>query len=223
MSSNIQGDFPQAILFDHDGTLVDTEPVWAAAKVELAAEFGGVWTAQDTLDCLGYSMKFTLDRLRERGVNLPDQQINDRLVGKVRAALADSPVKFLPGIERFLVQVRDAGIPAAIVTNATTAVAQRTADAAPEGTFSVVIGNDETTHPKPNPQPYLLAAQRLGVDPSQCVAIEDSPSGVRSATDAGMKVIVVPGELEVPAGLGDVRLRHEELELSVFRALGHQS
>ena len=202
MSSNIQGDFPQAILFDHDGTLVDTEPVWAAAKVELAAEFGGVWTAQDTLDCLGYSMKFTLDRLRERGVNLPDQQINDRLVGKVRAALADSPVEFLPGIERFLVQVRDAGIPAAIVTNATTAVAQRTADAAPEGTFSVVIGNDETTHPKPNPQPYLLAAQRLGVDPSQCVAIEDSPSGVRSATDAGMKVIVVPGELEVPAELG---------------------
>ena len=63
MSTNIQGDFPQAILFDHDGTLVDTEPVWAAAKVELAAEFGGVWTAQDTLDCLGYSMKFTLDRL----------------------------------------------------------------------------------------------------------------------------------------------------------------
>ena len=165
-------------------------------------------------------MKFTLDRLRERGVNLPDQQINDRLVGKVRAALADSPVEFLPGIERFLVQVRDAGIPAAIVTNATTAVAQRTADAAPEGTFSVVIGNDETTCPKPNPQPYLLAAQRLGVDPSQCVAIEDSPSGVRSATDAGMKVIVVPGELEVPAGLGDVRLRHEELELSVFKALG---
>ena len=202
MSTNIQGDFPQAILFDHDGTLVDTEPVWAAAKVELAAEFGGVWTAQDTLDCLGYSMKFTLDRLHERGVNLPDQQINDRLVGKVRAALADSPVEFLPGIERFLVQVRDAGIPAAIVTNA------------------VVIGKDETTHPKPNPQPYLLAAQRLGVDPSQCVAIEDSPSGVRSATDAGMKVIVVPGELEVPAGLGDVRLRHEELGLSVFKALG---
>ena len=139
MSTNIQGDFPQAILFDHDGTLVDTEPVWAAAKVELAAEFGGVWTAQDTLDCLGYSMKFTLDRLRERGVNLPDQQINDRLVGKVRAALADSPVEFLPGIERFLVQVRDAGIPAAIVTNATTAVAQRTADAAPEGTSRLLL------------------------------------------------------------------------------------
>ena len=58
------------------------------------------------------------------------------------------------------------------------------------------------------------------MDPSQCVAIEDSPSGVRSATDAGMKVIVVPGELEVPAGLGDVRLRHEELGLSVFKALG---
>ncbi len=211
--------FPAAILFDHDGTLVDTEPVWAAAKVALTAEFGGTWTEQDTLDCLGLSMQFTLDRLRERGVNLPDEEINDRLVAKVRETLAQQPVEFLPGIERFLSEVRDAQIPAAVVTNATTSVARRTADAAPEGTFSVVIGNDETTHPKPNPQPYLLAAERLGVDPTQCVALEDSPSGVRSATAAGMRVIVVPGELEVPAELGTARLKHEELTLQAVRAL----
>lgn len=211
--------FPAAILFDHDGTLVDTEPVWAAAKVALTAEFGGTWTEQDTLDCLGLSMQFTLDRLRERGVNLPDEEINDRLVAKVRETLAQQPVEFLPGIERFLSEVRDAQIPAAIVTNATTSVARRTANAAPEGTFSVVIGNDETTHPKPDPQPYLLAAERLGVDPTQCVALEDSPSGVRSATAAGMRVIVVPGELEVPAELGTVRLKHEELTLEAVRAL----
>ena len=212
--------FPAAILFDHDGTLVDTEPVWAAAKVALAAEFGGTWTEQDTLDCLGLSMKFTLDRLRERGVDLPDEQINERLVAKVREALAHQQVEFLPGIERFLTQVRDAQIPAAIVTNATTSIAQRTADAAPEGTFSVIIGNDETTHPKPDPQPYLLAAQRLGVESSRCVALEDSPSGVRSATAAGMKVIVVPGELEVPAELGNARMLHTELTLDAVRALG---
>ena len=199
--------FPAAILFDHDGTLVDTEPVWAAAKVALTAEFGGTWTEQDTLDCLGLSMQFTLDRLRERGVNLPDEEINDRLVAKVREALAQQPVEFLPGIERFLSEVREAQIPAAVVTNATTSVARRTANAAPEGTFSVIIGNDETTHPKPDPQPYLLAAERLGVDPTQCVALEDSPSGVRSATAAGTRVLVVPGELEVPAGLGTARLK----------------
>ena len=211
--------FPAAILFDHDGTLVDTEPVWAAAKVALTAEFGGTWTEQDTLDCLGLSMQFTLDRLRERGVNLPNEEINDRLVAKVREALAQQPVEFLPGIERFLSEVRDAQIPAAIVTNATTSVARRTANAAPEGTFSVIIGNDETTHPKPDPQPYLLAAERLDVDPTQCVALEDSPSGVRSATAAGMRVIVVPGELEVPAELGTARLKHEELTLEAVRAL----
>lgn len=211
--------FPAAILFDHDGTLVDTEPVWAAAKVALAAEFGGTWTEQDTLDCLGLSMQFTLDRLRERGVNLPDEEINSLLVAKVHETLAQQPVEFLPGIERFLSEVREAQIPAAVVTNATTSVARRTANAAPEGTFSVIIGNDETTHPKPDPQPYLLAAERLGVNPSQCVAIEDSPSGVRSATAAGMRVIVVPGELEVPAELGTVRLKHEELTLQAARAL----
>ena len=211
--------FPAAILFDHDGTLVDTEPVWAAAKVALAAEFGGTWTEQDTLDCLGLSMQFTLDRLRERGVNLPDEEINNLLVAKVHETLAQQPVEFLPGIERFLSEVREAQIPAAVVTNATTSVARRTANAAPEGTFSVVIGNDETTHPKPDPQPYLLAAERLGVDPTQCVALEDSPSGARSATAAGMRVIVVPGELEVPAELGTVRLKHEELTLEAVRAL----
>ena len=211
--------FPAAILFDHDGTLVDTEPVWAAAKVALAAEFGGTWTEQDTLDSLGLSMQFTLDRLRERGVNLPDEEINNLLVAKVHETLAQQPVEFLPGIERFLAEVREAQIPAAVVTNATTSVARRTANAAPEGTFSVIIGNDETTHPKPNPQPYLLAAERLGVDPTQCVALEDSPSGVRSATAAGMRVIVVPGELEVPAELGTVRFKHEELTLQAVRAL----
>ncbi len=211
--------FPAAILFDHDGTLVDTEPVWAAAKVALASEFGGTWTEQDTLDCLGLSMQFTLNRLRERGVNLPDEEINNLLVAKVHETLAQQPVEFLPGIERFLLEVRDAQIPAAVVTNATTSVARRTANAAPEGAFSVIIGNDETTHPKPNPQPYLLAAERLGVDPTQCVAIEDSPSGVRSATAAGMRVIVVPGELEVPEELGTVRLKHEELTLEAVRAL----
>ena len=211
--------FPAAILFDHDGTLVDTEPVWAAAKVALAAEFGGTWTEQDTLDCLGLSMQFTLDRLRERGVNLPDEEINNLLVAKVHETLAQQPVEFLPGIERFLAEVREAQIPAAVVTNATTSVARRTANAAPEGTFSVVIGNDETTHPKPDPQPYLLAAERLGVDPTQCVALEDSPSGVRSATAAGIRVIVVPGELEVPAELGTVRLKHEELTLQAVRSL----
>lgn len=211
--------FPAAILFDHDGTLVDTEPVWAAAKVALTAEFGGTWTEQDTLDCLGLSMQFTLDRLRERGVDLPNEEINNLLVAKVHDALAHQPVEFLPGIERFLAEVREAQIPAAVVTNATTSVARRTANAAPEGTFSVIIGNDETTHPKPDPQPYLLAAERLGVDPTQCVAIEDSPSGVRSATAAGMRVIVVPGELEVPAELGTARFNHEELTLEAVRAL----
>ena len=211
--------FPAAILFDHDGTLVDTEPVWAAAKVALAAEFGGAWTEPDTLDCLGLSMQFTLDRLRKRGVNLPDEEINERLVTKVHDALAHQPVEFLPGLERFLWEVREAQIPAAVVTNAATSVARRTANAAPEGTFSAVIGNDETTRPKPDPQPYLLAAERLGVNPTQCVALEDSPSGVRSAAAAGMYVIVVPGELEVPAELGTVHLKHEELTLEAVRAL----
>ena len=154
--------FPAAILFDHDGTLVDTEPVWAAAKVALTAEFGGTWTEQDTLDCLGLSMQFTLDRLRERGVNLPNEEINDRLVAKVREALAQQPVEFLPGIERFLSEVRDAQIPAAIVTNATTSVARRTATRHPRARSRWLLATMRPPTPSRTRSLIFLAAERLG-------------------------------------------------------------
>ena len=83
----------------------------------------------------------------------------------------------------------------------------------------MVIGNDETTKPQAGPAALSLAAERLDVNPTQCVALEDSPSGVRSAAAAGMHVIVVPGELEVPAELGTAHLKHEELTLEAVRAL----
>jgi len=83
-----------------------------------------------------------------------------------------------------------------------------------EGHLNWVLKNQKA------PLVQALAAQRLGVEPSRCVALEDSPSGVRSATAAGMKVIVVPGELEVPAELGHARMLHTELTLDAVRALG---
>ena len=105
----------------------------------LSPQVGGTWTEQDTLDCLGLSMQFTLDRLRERGVNLPDQEINDRLVAKVRETLAHQPVEFLPGIERFLSEVHDAQIqpPSSRTRPPPWLAAPRMP--APKGTFSVII------------------------------------------------------------------------------------
>lgn len=203
---------PAAIFFDHDGTLVDTEPLWGRAKTALAAEYGGVWTEQDTLDALGVSVQFTIDRLQEKGVTLGGAEIERWLSAFVEDLRRKEPVEFLPGIQDLLAQVREAGIPAAVVTNATTEVVQITADAAP-GTFSFIVSNADVTEPKPAPQPYLLSAQKMGVEPSQCLVLEDSPSGVASALAAGMKVIAVPGEKAVEPGLATAYYGHAELTL----------
>ncbi|MDO4898506.1 MAG: HAD family phosphatase [Rothia sp. (in: high G+C Gram-positive bacteria)] len=203
---------PAAIFFDHDGTLVDTEPLWGQAKTALAAQFGGTWTKQDTLDSLGVSVQFTIDRLHDKGVTLNGAKIEAWLSGYVAKLRTEQQVILLPGIEQLLAQVRQAGIPSAIVTNATAEVAQITADAAP-GTFSFVISNADVSAPKPDPQPYLLAAERLGLDPHQCLVLEDSPSGVTSALAAGMKVIALPGEKAVEPNLATAYLRHQQVTL----------
>ena len=207
--------YPAAILFDHDGTLVDTEPLWENAKQRIAAEFGVPWTSEDTLAVLGYSIQKTLERLQEVGVDLSLPEIEEKLVSYMTEEFENATYDFLPGIRPLLDEIHEAGIPMGIVTNATTAVAERTTQLTP-GYFSVLIGDQQTTHPKPDPEPYLLGAKALGVRPADCIAVEDSPSGTRSAQAAGMKVIIVPGEVQVPQELGGKRIKHEDLTLQDF-------
>ena len=210
---------PRAVLFDHDGTLVDTEPIWAEGKTRLAAQYGATWTEQDTLDCLGQPMAMTTRRLQELGVDLPETELHAALGTIIRELVTDEPVTFLPGIAALLEELDQAGVPAAIVTNATVEIASRTAQQGPKGLFRALIGNESVTSPKPDPQPYLLAAEQLGVDPTECVALEDSPSGVTSATRAGAKVVVVPGMRPVEAELGVAHIPHDQLSLARLQEL----
>ena len=215
--------FPQAVLFDHDGTLLDTEPLWDLAKRRLAAEHGGTWTSSDSTDVMGRSIALTLERLRERGVDLEDREIGERLVRLSREVLREHNPGFIPGVARLLEEVAAAGIPAAIVTNATTEMAEHTASKGPESMFDVIIGDRELADgiaAKPSPEGYLEAARRLRVDPAQCVAIEDSPSGVEAAQAAGMTVVVVPGTVAVPPEQGAVHLAdHRQLSLALLEWL----
>lgn len=203
---------PAAIFFDHDGTLVDTEPLWGRAKTAITAEYGGEWTEQDTLDALGVSVQFTVERMQSKGVTLDGDEIERRLSAFVEEIRRNEPVQYLPGMENLLKEVREAGIPSGIVTNATTPVAQITADGVP-GTFTFIISNADVTRPKPDPQPYLMAAEKVNVDPTECIVLEDSPSGVAAAIAAGMKVIALPGEKEVEPGIATAYLNHADLTL----------
>ncbi|MCO5216029.1 MAG: HAD family phosphatase [Thermomicrobiales bacterium] len=193
----------QAVLCDMDGTLVDTEPYWETAKLDLTGRYDVPFTHADVSALVGRSMKVTVDALRDAGVPLSDEEILDGLVEAV-AARVRAHIPWLPGAQEFLQQMVDEDVPCALVTQAWAPVAEVVV-AASNGALQTFVSGGDVTHPKPHPEPYLTAAARLGVDPTRCVAIEDSPSGVESAEAAGAVVIVLPGIHPVPDGPRRIR------------------
>ncbi|MGY3128906.1 HAD superfamily hydrolase (TIGR01509 family) [Agrococcus sp. UYP33] len=191
---------PAAVLFDMDGTLIDSEPSWMAAEARLAAEFGIPWTADDAESLVGIDLWDGARAFIARGVPLEADAIVERLVSEVIADLGDTlPAR--PGALELLRQLREQGVPVALVTMSTRALVDRieAAFAAALGTapFDATVAGDECERGKPHPEPYLRGASLLGVDPVDAVAIEDSFTGVASALAAGITTIGVPHAVDV--------------------------
>lgn len=187
----------QAVLWDMDGTLVDTEPYWIAAEYRLVESFGGRWSDEHAHAVIGKPLLVSARYLREHGrVPLTPEQIVDRLLA---AVIADTrrQVVWRPGVLELLAEMRQAGLPMAMVTMSYRNLAGTVAGLLPPGTFQTLVCGDEVRRGKPDPEPYLLAAARLGVPPSRCLAIEDSPSGLGSAEAAGCLVVAVPNQVPV--------------------------
>jgi len=183
---------PAAVLWDMDGTLVDTEPYWIASEHKLVAEFGGTWTDDDAHSIVGFDLLDGAMELRDRGgVRLEPVEIVERLLDGV-IAMAAVELPWRAGARELLAECARAGIPCALVTMSWRRLADAVLAAAPTGSFAASITGDEVTRGKPDPEPYLAAAAALGADPSACVAIEDSPTGVASAMGAGCATLGVP-------------------------------
>ena len=183
---------PAAVLWDMDGTLVDTEPYWMACEHELVAAFDGTWTDDDARSIIGFDLLDAAVELRDRGgVDLEPEEIVERLLDGVIARVREN-VPWRPGARRLLTELNDLGVPCALVTMSWARLVDAVVEALAPITFQALVTGDAVEHGKPHPQPYLLAADRLGVDPAQCVAIEDSPPGVESAGAAGCVVLAVP-------------------------------
>lgn len=188
-------ELPAAVLWDMDGTLIDTEPYWMAAETELVEAYSGVWTAADAVDMIGSSMAVCAAALQARGVTLTALEIAEALNSRVGAAVA-AGIPWKPGAVELLTELSGAGVPQALVTSSQAVLAAPFAEAV--GLFDVVVAGDHVANSKPHPEPYLTAARLLGVEPGLCVALEDSPSGVAAALAAGARVVALASPSTVP-------------------------
>jgi len=188
----------QAVLWDMDGTIVDTEPYWFAAEYAVVAEHGDSWSDDLARSVVGFDLldsgRFMIEH---GGVRLTPHEIVELLLDSVVTELKRE-VPWRPGARELLADVRTAGIPTALVTMSWRRFADEVITALPNGAFDISVVGEDVERGKPHPDAYLLAAERLGVDITKCVAIEDSPTGVASALAAGAIVLTVPHHVDVP-------------------------
>jgi len=194
--------FPAAVLWDMDGTLVDTEPYWFDAEFELVAEFDGTWTEADAHSLVGFDLLASAHELRIRGgVRLEPVELVERLLDGVISRVAEQ-LPWRPGAPELLAECVAAGVPCVLVTMSWRRLADALIASAPAGSFVASITGDEVRKGKPDPEPYLAAAAVLGIDPADCVAIEDSPTGVASSLAAGCATLGVPHVVALAAAPG---------------------
>ncbi|KQZ88134.1 hydrolase [Phycicoccus sp. Root563] len=197
---------PAAVFWDMDGTLVDTEPYWITAEHAIVEEAGGVWNDEYAHQLVGNDLMVSAEFIRDNSpVELEPLEIIEELLRRVVIQVQEH-VPWRPGALELLDALQAAGVPNALVTMSWRSLADSVVGALPEGTFAAVITGDEVEHGKPHPEPYLAAARALGVEVGDCVAIEDSPTGVRSAVSAGVPTIAVPHVVPVPVTVGAVQV-----------------
>lgn len=195
------------MLFDMDGTLVDSEHLWLAGERAVMEELGAAWGPADQEHCLGGPIERAVDyMLAKAGSDLPHADALERLLVVMEGLFAEQPLVWRPGARELIDEVLDFGIPTALVTaswrrliDLVEAAIERDLGRA---AFTVTIGGDEVANGKPHPEPYLEAARLLGCAPVDCLALEDSPTGAASAQAAGCRVVAVPHIAPIAAGRG---------------------
>ncbi|MFM8528265.1 MAG: HAD family hydrolase [Ilumatobacteraceae bacterium] len=195
---------PRAVLWDMDGTLVDTEPYWIEAEYAVVEAHGGTWSHEHAKALVGSDLLDSGAYIRRHGgVDREPAEIVEMLLDVVVAKVREE-VPWRPGARELLTSLRAHDVPTGLVTMSWRRFSDEVVACLPPGSFATMVTGEEVSRGKPHPEPYLLAAERLGLDPGECIAIEDSPTGVRSALAAGCRVIGVPHVVDIPVELGDL-------------------
>jgi HAD superfamily hydrolase (TIGR01509 family) len=205
-----------------DGTLVDTEHLWWRAVEDAARRLGHRPTEADVPEVLGRPAAYTarhLLRVTGTGGAAAEAQLV-RELDAAFAALVAAEVCPRPGALRLLAELRDAGVPVALVTASPRRVVDVVLRTLGAGWFALTVAAEDTARTKPAPDPYLRAAERLGVAPQDCVVVEDSPVGLAAALAAGCRAVAVPSTVPIAEEAGVVVLGSlEDVDLGLLSAL----
>ncbi|MGC0422101.1 HAD family hydrolase [Embleya sp. AB8] len=182
---------PAAVLFDMDGTLVDTEQLWWDAVADVAGRVGYTLGETDAADVVGHAIGHTATYLHTVVAEAPCvHELTDALDAAFMARV-EGRIEPLPGVVALLDGLAAAGVPLAIVSASPRRVVDLVRDALGSARFAVTVAAEDVARTKPDPAPYLAAATALGVEPSACVAVEDTIVGITSAEAAGCAVLAV--------------------------------
>ncbi|WP_405733557.1 HAD family phosphatase [Streptomyces sp. NBC_01537] len=210
----------QAVLLDMDGTLVDTEGFWWDAEVEVFAEMGHYIDEAHREVVVGGPMTRSLGHLISvTGTNATLAELS-ALINRRFTELIHRGVPLMPGARRLLTELGAHGVPTALVSASHRHIIDSVLRSLGPENFALSIAGDEVARTKPHPEPYLVAAARLGADPARCVVIEDTPTGVTAAEAAGCRVVAVPSIAPIESAPGRSVVRSlEHIDLTFLRSL----
>ncbi|MFI6316063.1 HAD family hydrolase [Nonomuraea sp. NPDC050556] len=192
----------EAVFFDMDGLLVDTEKVWLEIETVVMDRLGGEWTPEHQTHLVGGSMERTVAYMLDvSGSSVSPRTLRTWMIDGMVERLTHGVVA-MPGALELLEALRAKGVPVGLVTSSIKEIAEAILTHVGRHRFDTIVTADDVTRTKPDPEPYLTAASRLDVSPVRCVVLEDSPNGVAAGTAAGCAVVAVPSLLPIAPAPG---------------------
>ena len=192
------------VLFDMDGTLVDSERLWTVSMDKVAAHLGGVVSSDTRAAMLGKPVPESVAMLLSEFGSTHSVDDTTAMLLALTAEIFATELLWQPGAEELIDATRAAGLKTALVTNSPRQLVEVALGLLGSHRFDTTVCGDDVQHGKPHPEPYLTAIGALGLSAADCLAVEDSPSGTQAAVAAGIPVLVVPSEVPVPEGPGRI-------------------
>ena len=185
-------------MFDMDGTLIDSEPLWLEAEIEIMEELGCNWDQQDQINCLGGPIDKTENYMQDRSNNIKPFGYFTKKLDDVMEQKLSTKLNLIPNALEIINECKIFEIKIALVTASSGRLMRAVLKRFPVGIFDTTVSYDDVKRSKPDPEPYSLAAKTLGVDITNCVVLEDSLTGVQSGLSAGAQVIGIPHLVKMP-------------------------